>query len=99
MHSPWLTEAAAEELLPRAVLSTGEMRDVLVAVLALFQIDATPVGAAGFTHPDSVDDRDGPLIDTILDLVQARFPLEGSPAADAFARNAERADVHSDDRS
>lgn len=94
MHSIWLSESVSQELRPHAVVSPNELRDLYVAVLDLFQIEAQPVGDNGFTVPETVDDRDGPLLDTLLDLVQARFPPIGSPAADAFARNSEGVDGH-----
>lgn len=97
MHSSWLNESVAQELLPRAVVTPGELRDLMVAVLELFQIEATPVGEAGFTHPESVDDRDAPLIDTLLFLVYGRYPPIGSPAADAFTASAQDAESQDDE--
>jgi hypothetical protein len=47
----------------------------MLAILALFEIPAIATGAYTITSPETMDERDGPLLMTLMDLAEWRFPL------------------------
>ncbi|NUR14824.1 hypothetical protein [Terrabacter sp. C0L_2] len=80
-----LLDEDAGTVRPRRVVDPTEARDIALTLLQIFEIPAVAKGDDGITFPDDMDERDGDLQHAILRLSDLRFPLRGSPRAQALA--------------
>lgn len=77
-----MTAEALDAVRAVRISELEEARDRAHAVLTLFDIPSKAIGQYQLNFRD-VDERDGPLMQTLMALLDRRFPLHDASAADA----------------
>lgn len=77
-----MTAEALDSVRAVRISELEEARDRAHAVLNLFEIPSRALGQYQLNFRD-VDDRDGRLVQTLMALLDRRFPLHDPSAADA----------------